>query len=130
MPAPYSYDLRTKVMSALSKGMTKTQVSRVFQISRNTIDLWLKKREKTGSYEAEKGYQRGYGVKISNLEEFKEFASKNGSLTQKEMAEAWKEDISDRTIGKALKKIGYTRKKKLTVIEKGMKKKEQNFGEK
>ena len=46
--------------------MSKTQVSRIFQISRNTIDLWLKKREKTGDY---------------------------------------REEISDRTIGKALKKI-------------------------
>ncbi len=119
MPAPYSYDLRHKVMSALSEGMTKTQVSRVFQISRNTIDIWLKKREKTGSYEAEQGYQRGYQSKITDLEEFKEFALKNGSLTQKEMAEAWKEDISDRTIGKALKKIGYTRKKNLWLSRKG-----------
>ena len=106
-------------MSALSEGMTKTQVSRVFQISRNTIDLWLKKREKTGTYEAETGYQRGYRPKISDLGEFQEFASKNGSLTQKEMAEAWKEDISDRTIGKALKKIGYTRKKNLRLSRKG-----------
>ena len=118
MPAAYSYDLRKKVMEAMSEGMRKTQVSRIFKISRNTIELWLKKREKTGSYQAEYGYQRGYNSKITDLEEFQEFASKNGSLTQKEMAEAWKEDISDRTIGKALKKIGYTRKKNLRLSRK------------
>lgn len=118
MSAPYSYDLRTKVMEALSQGMRKTQVSRIFNISRNTINLWLQKKEQTGSYEAQKGYQRGYNSKITDLDEFKEFAQKHGSLTQKEMAEAWKEDISDRTIGKALKKIGYTRKKNLRLSRK------------
>jgi transposase len=117
-------------MEALSQGMRKTQVSRIFSISRNTIDLWLKKREKTGSYQAKEGYQRGYDSKITDLDEFKEFASKKGSLTQKEMASAFPEDISDRTIGKALKKIGYTRKKKLTVIEKGMNKKDKNLEKK
>ena len=43
MPTPYSYDLRTKVINAIDGGMGKTQVSRIFKISRNTIDLWLKK---------------------------------------------------------------------------------------
>ena len=93
MPAPYSYDLRTKVMEALDQGMGKTSVSRIFNISRNTMDLWLKKRKETGSYQAEEGYQPGYGSKITDLDEFRQFAQKHGSLTQKEMAEAWKEDL-------------------------------------
>ena len=50
MPASESYDLRTKVINVIDEGMGKTQVSRIFKISRNTIDLWLKKREKTGDY--------------------------------------------------------------------------------
>ena len=128
MPASESYDLRTKVINALDEGMGKTQVSRIFKISRNTIDLWLKKREKTGDYRAEVGYQQGYNSKISDLEKFREFAEANGSLTQKEMAEKWSEKISDchlwqcaernRTIGKALKKIGYSRKKNLRLSRK------------
>ncbi len=115
MPASYSYDLRTKVINAIDDGIGKTQASRIFQISRNTIDLWLKKREETGDYRAEVGYQRGYNAKISDLEKFREFAETHGSLTQKEMAEKWSEKISERTIGKALKKLNYTRKKNLWV---------------
>jgi transposase len=118
MPAPYSYDLRIKVINAIDEGMGKTQVSRIFRISRNTIDLWLKKREETGDYQAEIGYQQGYNSKISDLEKFRAFAEANGSLTQKEMAEKWSEKISDRTVGKALKKIGYTRKKNLRLSRK------------
>jgi hypothetical protein len=37
------------------------------------------------------------------------------------MAKLWAEEISDRTISRALKKIGFTRKKKLMVIKKEMK---------
>ncbi|PSM49402.1 hypothetical protein C7Y66_09510 [Chroococcidiopsis sp. CCALA 051] len=46
-----------------------------------------------------------------------------------EMAQAWHLEISDRTIGKALKKIGFPRKK-LTGIEKEMKKKDKNLSKK
>jgi transposase len=105
MPAPYSYDLRTKVIKAIDKGMRKTEASGVFQISRNTINLWLIKREKSADYRAKKGYQQGYTTKITDLEQFKEFAPINGSLTQKEMAEKWPKKISDRTSAKALKKL-------------------------
>ena len=46
MPAPYSYDLRSKALAAVKRGEKKIQVSRFFKISRNTLDLWLKKKEK------------------------------------------------------------------------------------
>lgn len=130
MPQSYSYDLRMKVIDAIDAGMGKTQASKVFKISRNTINLWLTRRQETGDCRAKVGYQRGYNPKITNLEEFKEFVKKHGSQTQAEMAEAWGEKISDQTIGKALKKIGFTRKKKLTGIEKEPKKKEESFAKK
>lgn len=118
MPQSYSYDLRTKVMKALEGGMKKTEASKTFNISRNTINLWLKRRNEIGDYRAKKGYQQGYNPKIQDLEEFPEFVQKNSSKTQKEMAEAWREKISDQTIGKALKKIGFTRKKNLRISRK------------
>lgn len=64
MPASYSYDLRTKVINAIDGGMGKTQVNHIFAISRNPIDIWLKKREETGDYQAKIGYQQGYNRKI------------------------------------------------------------------
>jgi len=112
MPAPYSYDLRRKVIEAIDAGRKKTEVSKFFNISRNTINLWLNKKKETQDYQAEVGYQKGYRPKIANLEEFQQFAQKHGGRTQEEMAEIWEGEISSRTIGKALKKIGYTRKKK------------------
>ena len=81
MPASYSYDLRNKVINAIDGGMRKTQASRVFQISRNTIDTWLKKREETGDYQAKVGYQQGYQPKITDLEKFPHLVQVNGSKT-------------------------------------------------
>lgn len=120
MATPYSYDLRAKILQAIDGGMTKTQASQVFSISRNTINLWMKRREETGDYKAKNRYQKGYQPKIADLEEFREFARQHGKKTQAdEMAQAWKGEISARTIGKALKKMGFTRKKNLWVPRKG-----------
>lgn len=48
MPAPYSDDLRQKVLDAIDRGERKSHVSQMFNLSRNTLDLWLKRREATG----------------------------------------------------------------------------------
>ena len=130
MPAPYSYDLRIKVIEAIDEGMGKTKASKIFKISRNTLNLWLHSRKETGGYRAKVGYQQGYEAKITDLENFKEFARKHGSQTQQEMAEAWEGEISDRTIGKALKKIRFTRKKKVTGIAKEMNRKGKHSSQK
>jgi transposase len=48
MPKPYSYDLREKVIRAIEfDGLKKSEASLLFNISRNTIDLWLKRRAET-----------------------------------------------------------------------------------
>ena len=127
MGKAYSYDLRSKVIEAIDRGMKKIEASRTFNISRNPIDLWLKKRTSTGDYKAKKGYQKGYNPKLKDLEKFKEFARSHGNKTQAEMAEAWHEPISQRTISRGLKKIGFTRKKRLMAIENETKKKDVNL---
>ena len=112
MPAPYSDDRRQKVLDAINSGNRKSHVSRLFNISRNTIDLWLKQQEATGSITAKRQDRRGPQAKITDWEQFRTFAQKHGHLTQQDMAQLWVEPITDRTIGKALKRIGLTRKKR------------------
>lgn len=121
MPAPYSCDLRQKVIDALDRDMTKSEASRVFAISRNTIDLWLNRRQQTGEVKAKQGYQQGSCHKITNWQRFRQFAQAHGGRTQVEMAHLWEGDISQRTIGRALAKIGFTRKKRPTATSNGMK---------
>ncbi len=113
MPKPYSYDLRQKVIQAIKlDGLKKTEASLLFNISRNTIDLWLKRLSVTGDFQALPNQPQGNGHKITDWEKFREFAKAHGDKTQVEMASLWEEQISDRTISRALKKIGFTRKKR------------------
>lgn len=92
--------------------MKKSEAAQVFGVSRNTIDLWLKRRRETGDYQAKPRQPPGNGHKITNWEKFREFAVQYGDKTQAEMAELWEGQISARTISRALHKIGFTRKKR------------------
>ena len=81
--------IRQKAVEAVDRGERKSHVSKIFNISRNTLDLWLKQRAQTGSYNTKTNYRRGPAPKIKNLEQFKHFAHENGHLTQKQMALKW-----------------------------------------
>ena len=116
MPAPYSDDFRQKAVDAVDRGERKSKVCQMFNISRNTLDLWLKRRERTGSISAIRDYYRGTPPKISDLEAFRIFAKANGRLTQQQMAKKWPEPISAHTLGKALQKIDFTRRKRPMAI--------------
>ncbi len=120
MAAPYSDDLRRKAIDAFDRGERKSHICRTLNIGRSTFDTWLQRREDTGSFSANRDYLRGPEPKISDLAAFRQFAEANGHLTQKAMAELWPTPISDRTISKVLKQIGFTRKKRLTAIESEM----------
>jgi transposase len=121
MAKAYSLDLRQKVIDAIElDGMPKSEASQIFRISRNTINLWFKQREATGSLEAKVGAKTGQGEKITDWEKFRAFAIANTDKTQAEMAEAWG-GVSQRTISRGLKKIGFTRKKKPTATSNAMK---------
>lgn len=113
MPAAYSLDLRQKVLAAIDRGQKKSHVSRMFNISRNTLDLWLKRRHQTGSVAPIQDYRRGPAPKIEDLDAFRDFAQAHGHLTQQQMAQLWPQPLTNRTIGKALKRINFTRKKDL-----------------
>ncbi len=127
MPKPYDYDLRRKVIEAIElNGMKRTEASEYFGISRNTIHQWFQLKEETGDVKPKPANHSGHSHKITDWEEFRAFVMANPDKTQEEMAELWKDDISDRTISRALKKIGFTRKKRRMAIENGTSKSEQN----
>ncbi|MBE9170519.1 hypothetical protein IQ238_24365 [Pleurocapsales cyanobacterium LEGE 06147] len=51
-------------------------------ISRNTLRLWLKRRETTGLTGAIRNYPYGSQPKIADLETFHRFVQEHGHLTQ------------------------------------------------
>ena len=121
MAKAYSYDFRQKVLQALAlDGFKKSEVSQFFNISRNTIDLWLKRKAATGDVQAKQRPVASPRQKITDWEKFRAFAKQHGDKTQVEMAALWEGDISDRTLARALAKAGWTRKKRRTGIANGM----------
>ena len=127
MPASYSYDLRQKAVEAVKTGEKKIEVSRIFNISRNTLDLWLKKEKQTGDFQACTHSAKGTKPKISDLDKFREFIKENSDKTQKQMAEIWGSNVTQQNISYACKKLGISRKKKATLIKKEMKIKGEDF---
>lgn len=114
MAKAYSYDLRQKVINAIElDGMRKSEAAQVFQLSRNTIDLWLKRKADTGDYQVKPNRTTGNRHKITDWDRFRAFVKQHGDKTQAQMAALWDGDISARTISRALHKIGWSRKKDL-----------------
>jgi transposase len=108
-------------------GLKKCEASELFNISRNTINLWFQRRDKTGDIHAKPREISNRTRKINDWEKFRAFAIEHQGKTQAEMAELWEGEISSRTIARALHKIGFTRKKKLTDIKNGTSRNGLNF---
>jgi len=112
MPAPYSYDLRQKALEAVKRGERKVDVSEMFNISRNTLDLWLKREAETGDCEAFRDYRPSGKAKITDWDRFRSFVQTHGGKTQAQMAKLWGDNVTQQNISDALRKIGISRKKK------------------
>ncbi len=128
MPKPYSNDLRLKVVEAIVvNGMKRYEASEQFNISRNTIHAWLKRYEETGDLSPSPHNHSGHSHKITDWQSFEAFGRKYADKTQKELAELWPGEISDRTISRALKKINFTRKKRPTGTRSEMSQRDRFF---
>nr|MDZ8001641.1 IS630 family transposase [Aulosira sp. DedVER01a] len=112
MAKPYSDDFRQKVMQAIElDGLKKCEASLLFNISRNTINLWCQRKAETGDVKPKQRKASQQKGKISDWEKFRRFVKEHGDKTQSEMAQLWEGEISQRTISRALRKIGFAEKK-------------------
>ena len=131
MPAPLSIDLRTRVISAVERGMRKTEAAKVFNVSRKVIYNWFGLKESTNSLEPKSGYQKGHSHKITDFDQFKAFVENNTHRTVKGMIIEWKKltniDVSESAMERYLKKINFTSKKKLLITSKQNKKSAKYF---
>lgn len=116
MPAPYDYDLRRQAIEAVKRGDRKSTVCRLLKISRNTLDLWLKREAETSDCRAITGFQRGNRHKITDWSGFREFVRVHGGKTQSQMAKLWGDSVSQQDISRALAKMRVSRKKSPTAI--------------
>lgn len=121
MPKPYSLDLREKAIALIDAGQKVSHVAQLFSIAQNTLRNWLILRKETKTLSPKEGYQKGHSHKIIDLDSFKKFAEEHRGQTLEMMAQALG-NASDTTVGRMMRKIGYTRKKRHLGIKKEMKK--------
>ncbi len=128
MGAPYSQDLRQRVLAALDGGMSKMAAHKVFGISRSTLDDWLGLRATTGSV-APAVYKRGPQPLLKVAQEdvaaaVRAFVQEQPDRTLEEMTVAWHEQggakVSSTTFSTALKLLGQTRKKRASSSSSGV----------
>jgi transposase len=125
MPKAYDDDLRRKVIEAIElNGMKRCEASEFFGISRNTIHQWFQLKAETRDVKAKTTQHNGHSHKITDWDKFRAFVCAHPDKTQVELAQLWQDEVSDRTISRALKRIGFTRKKRLMVTESVMNKSE------
>ena len=93
-------------------GLKKQEASELFNISHNTINLWLKRKAETGDVQALPNRPPSNNHKITDWAQFRAFALTHGDKTQVEMAQLWQGDISDRTISRASRENWVYAKKK------------------
>ena len=120
MRKAYSVDLRVRVLAAIDGGLSKMQAHKTFQVSRSTIDDWLRVREKTGSVQAtprQPGARRG----LAHQQGFAAFAQRYQHSTLEQMRLAWEQQtqqrVSTMSFSRALRQQGYTRKKRAPSIK-------------
>ena len=116
----YSVDLRKRVVRAVRAGMTRTKASEIFKVCRKTIYSWLSLEERTGSLEPQTGFQKGHSHGITDLDVFRKYIDAHPDYTQEEASEHF--SVGRSTIGRTLKKIGYSRKKRAKPMPKDVKK--------
>lgn len=116
---PLSVDLRERVIAAVDRGVSITEVAKVFKVSRRVIYNWLDLKQTTKSLAPKAGYQRGHSHKIKDLDQFKIFVEANKYRTIKGMIVEWQKlnnnTISETVMERYLKKSNYTSKKNFWV---------------
>jgi len=110
MPIPLSLDLRKRVIAAIESGMNRDVAAKTYQVTKSVISKWCSLKAKTGSLAPKKGYQKGHSNKIVDLKEFKAFVLTNKNDSLEVLAKKYG-SVSDTTVGRAMKKIGFTKKK-------------------
>src|SRR5271155_2185995 len=116
----YSNDLRDRVVKARLSGVSVEDVSGMFEVSRDCVYRWVALYQETGSTHPKRrgGYKQ---PKIADMVKFEAFAKAHAHSTLTQMKEKWEGDVSEMSVSRALKRLGWTRKKSIIITANAMK---------
>jgi transposase len=105
----HSVDLRKRVLKYVEENNNMYKASKIYDVNYNTVRNWYKAYTEENRLEPKEAYrQEPYKL---NWEELRLFVEAKPDLEQKEYAAHF--GVSRGQIGKVLKRLGITRKKKL-----------------
>ena len=117
MPGPYSGDLRRRVVAAaLEGGQSRDEVARRFAVGRSSVYRWVETAQAEGRLEAKpmRGGPRPT-IRDEALTALKRLVKDTNHLTLPEYRDRLADETGVRvhswTVGRALKRLGLTRKK-------------------
>jgi transposase len=116
MPRPYSGDLRRRVVMAVEGGQSRGSVAQRFAVGRSTVYRWVETAREEGRLAA-KPMHGGPPPAIRGESEtaLKRLVGADHHLTLAEYRDRLAEEVGVRvhpwTLGRALKRLGLTRKK-------------------
>ncbi len=118
---PISEDLRLRVVKMYRGGATAAAAAAHFGVCERSVYRWDALEKKLGSLAS--GHSRsGRKSKIAVDERFEEFVKATAYKTLQAMADHWNqmagEQVSQMAMCRAVKKLGYTRKKRRTATKK------------
>jgi transposase len=110
-----STDLRTRAIEAYDRTGNKSQVCRIFNIARTTLDDWIKLKSKTGSLD-QPAWGRGRKHAISDWDAFKAFVKQSSFDTVKQLVPLYEQHfgkpISYECLRASVHRVGLTHKKR------------------
>lgn len=114
---PYSVDLRTRAVDAIDRGMSREAVVATFQVSLASLKRWLKTHRATGDLTPRRA-TGGPELTIPPAQEadLRAQVAAAPDATLAEHAAQWNAahgtTLSSSTIGRAIRRLGITRKKR------------------
>ena len=104
----YSVDLREKVLRAVDQGYPRNEIIKLLGVSRATIKRYLKQRRETGTISARPIPGRP-SKKFAPLQAYPD-------ATLERHCQIWEHEhglrVSPTTMGRAIRRVGWTRKKR------------------
>jgi transposase len=111
----YSEDLRRKIVEATQRGMSKAQAARLFGVSLSSVKRYSRIASQGGSLTPTKSSgrppQADQNVETLLEEDVKEHPAATVTQRRHFLKHLTGRDLSDSTVRRALKRLGFSRKK-------------------
>jgi transposase len=126
----YSKDLRLKVLAAVDRGVSRSETVEMFGVSLATLKRWLKKRGEGGDLEpgTSTGRKRRILAAAEERRALWEQLREDNEATLERHRELWERRrgvrVSIATMSRAIRRLGWTRKKDRWEPPSGTKKRE------